>query len=277
VTAPPVAARTVPGAELAPRLAAWYDVAGAADAPTIVFVHGTRLNRVAWEVLAPHLLDDYRCVALDLPGHGAGDLPWSTLEDAADHVAAIAAEAAPGERPLLLGLSLGGYVAIQAAARHPDAFRGLVLVGCSMDPVGWRGWLFRIYAGILRYTPLPVLRAVSDTLLRLAYGRDLTARLRAHGEALVGAPAAVDSLVGHRFSDALRCYDGPVLVLNGAADVVFRAGARRWIGDRPRTDRAVIARAGHISNLDQPEAFARILRGFARRVDRATPDGSGPV
>lgn len=249
------------------RLGAQYDVAGPAHAPAIVFVHGTRLNRVAWELLVPHLVADHRCVALDLPGHGRGDVDWTGLEDAADHVAAIASEAAPGERPLLVGLSLGGYVAIEAAVRHPEAFRGLVLAGCSLDPIGWRGWLFRGYATILRRTPAPVLRAVSDTLLRAAYGASLTRRLREHGEALVGAPAAVSSLVGRRFSERLRGYPGPVLVLNGAADLVFRPGARRWLGDRPRTTQAVLSRAGHISNLDQPAAFARVVRGFARRLE----------
>jgi pimeloyl-ACP methyl ester carboxylesterase len=258
-------------------LAAFYDVSGPADAPAIVFIHGTRLNRVAWEEIAPHLLTEYRCVALDLPGHGTVDRPWTTLEDAADHVAAIAAEAAPGTRPILLGLSLGGYVAMVAAARHPDAFRGLVLVGCSLDPVGWRGWLFRGYAAILRYTPVPVLRAVSDALLRAAYGPEVTRRLRQHGEALTGAPAAVDSLVGRRFSADLRMVRGPVLVLNGEWDVVFRPAARRWIGGRPDTIRAVLRGAGHISNLDRPESFATLLRGFARRVERATSGPSAPV
>ena len=37
-------------------LAAFYDASGSADAPAIVFIHGTRLNRVAWERIAPHLL-----------------------------------------------------------------------------------------------------------------------------------------------------------------------------------------------------------------------------
>jgi pimeloyl-ACP methyl ester carboxylesterase len=259
------------------QLAAHYDVVGPDGAPTIVFVHGTRLNRVAWELLVPYLLDDHRCVALDLPGHGGGNVPWSGLEHAADHVAAIAAEAAPGERPLLVGLSLGGYVAIEAAARHPEAFRGLVLAGCSLDPVGWRGWLFRTYAGVLRRTPVPVLRAVSDAVLRAAYGAELTRRLRERGEALLGAPAAVSSLVGRRFSSELRAFPGPVLVLNGAADLVFRPGAGRWIEGRPRTTRAVIARAGHISNLDQPATFAHLVRGFARRLERATSEGVEPV
>ena len=252
-------------------LSARYVVSGPAGAPTIVLVHGTRLNRVTWEPVVPFLVPDYRCVALDLPGHGDGDVPWSGLEHAGDHVAAIAAEAAPGERPLLVGLSLGGYVAIVAAARHPEAFAGLVLAGCSRDPVGAWAWPFRMYAAILRSTPVPVLRFVSDAILRVAYGAELMRRLRAHGDALVGAPAGVASLVGVRFSERLRAFPGPVLVVNGAFDPVFRPGARRWPGDRPGTAWAVIRRAGHLSNLDQPRRFAGLVRSLATRLSRGEP------
>jgi pimeloyl-ACP methyl ester carboxylesterase len=122
-----------------------------------------------------------------------------------------------------------------------------------------------------------VLRAVSDAILRAAYGPAVTARLRSGGDAIVGAPAAVSSLVGLRASARLRAFPGPALVVNGERDLVFRPGARRWIADRPRTVRAVICRAGHLSNLDQPAVFARLVRGFARRVERERDEASRAV
>jgi pimeloyl-ACP methyl ester carboxylesterase len=247
-------------------LATRYDVEGADGRPTIVFVHGTRLNRVAWTTVIPHLVDAYRCVALDLPGHGAGDLRWSTLEQAGDHVADIARESGGGRKVVLVGLSLGGYVAIEAAARHPDVVSGIVLSGCSADPIGWRGAVFRAYGGLLHRAPSRIIRAIGDGLLRAAYGRDLTVRLRTGG-AGIGAPAAVHSLVGRRFSERLRAYDGPVLVVNGSTDLFFRPAARRWAGDRPNTRLVIIRRAGHIANLDRPAAFARLVRDFAERLD----------
>jgi pimeloyl-ACP methyl ester carboxylesterase len=242
-------------------------VTGPADGPTIVFIHGTRLNRVAWSQVTPHLLEEFRCVALDLPGHGPGDPPWTTLDAAADHVVEVAREVAQRQPVVVVGLSLGGYVAIEAAARHPGAVSGLVLSGCSTDPLGWRGWAFRAYGGLLRRTPSRLLRVVSDLAFRAAYGHELTARIRAGGDAIVGAPAAVHSLVGRRFSERLRGFDGPFLVVNGSADLLFRPGAQRWIGDRPMTRYALIRGAGHLANLDRAAAFAGLVRAFASGVE----------
>jgi pimeloyl-ACP methyl ester carboxylesterase len=245
-------------------LAGTYDVIGPADGPVVVFVHGTRLNRAAWLYQVERLRGELRCVTLDLPGHGAlADAPFR-IDDAADHVTAVSAAAAPGRRPILVGLSLGGYVAVQAAARHPDAFTGLVLAGCSADPVGCRGLAFRLFARVLRHLPVRLLHAGSDALLRHVYEPRLADAVDRAGYGFGGGGEAVAALVGHRFSERLRAFDGPVLVVNGALDPVFGPPAGRWLGRRPAARRVVLRRAGHLSNFDRPAAFAELVRTFAR-------------
>ena len=240
-----------------------YDLEGPAGAPLLVFVHGTRLNRAAWLPQVRRLRDRYRCLTLDLPGHGAlGGQPF-TLPGAAEHVASVVRAAADGAPVVLVGLSLGGYVAIEAAARVPGLADGLVLAGCSADPVGWRGRVFAGFAWLLHRTPEPLLALASDAILGLGYGRELLRAVRAHGYGFAGGAQAVRSLVGGRFGARLRGLAGPAIVVNGWRDPVFRPGARAWVGHRPDTRVVVLRRAGHLSNLDRPDAFGDLVAGLA--------------
>ncbi|HEX7346598.1 MAG TPA: alpha/beta fold hydrolase, partial [Candidatus Limnocylindrales bacterium] len=103
-----------------------YIAAGPADASAIVFVHGTRLTRTAWTAQLDALGDTYRVIAMDLPGHGSLADRRFTIADAADELARVIENAAGG-RAVVVGLSLGGYVAMDLAARRPELIRGLVL------------------------------------------------------------------------------------------------------------------------------------------------------
>ncbi len=113
-----------------------YTVSGPLGAPTLVFVHGTRLTRAAWGPQVAGLSDTYRTIAVDLPGHGTLADREFTLDAAADHLAAAIDAAATDRRAIVVGLSLGGYVAMELAARSPERVRGLVLAGATAEPTG---------------------------------------------------------------------------------------------------------------------------------------------
>ena len=101
------------------RQIATWDVVGPSDAPPIVFVHGALMGRSVWQPQIDALSDRFRCVSVDLPGHGTQrDTPFE-LDDAAEGVVRAIDQAAGG-RAVLVGLSVGGYVAMTVASRNPE-------------------------------------------------------------------------------------------------------------------------------------------------------------
>ncbi|WP_139983937.1 alpha/beta fold hydrolase [Nocardioides litoris] len=103
-----------------------YGAAGAPPSRTVLAVHGITASSRAWPAVARALPDDWALVAVDLRGRGASrDLPPGGLGRHADDVLAVARTVGCG---VLLGHSMGAYVATLAAAAAPRAFERVVLV-----------------------------------------------------------------------------------------------------------------------------------------------------
>ena len=95
----------------------------------IVLLHGYFESLEIWENLTALLRDEYRVISLDIPGHGISEVKGEvhTMELLADVVAGVMEDlgAASGT---VIGHSMGGYVALAFAQRHPDMLDGLVLL-----------------------------------------------------------------------------------------------------------------------------------------------------
>jgi pimeloyl-ACP methyl ester carboxylesterase len=249
-----------------------YDVDGPDDAPAIVFVHGTRLCRTAWAPQVRRLRDGYRVIAVDLPGHGIlADEPF-TIERARGRVVEAIREAGAG-RAVLVGLSLGGYVAMDVAASHPELVRGLVLSGASAEPdgplaipIGWWAWS-------LEHLHHRGIDAVLAWFLRTRYPPDIAEPVVAGGFWTRGGAEALRSLQRERFAPRLAAYPGPTLILNGEYDLPFRLGAPAFARAARSPVRVRLAGATHLANFDRPEAFSFAVRRFADGLD----DRTGPA
>ena len=243
-----------------------WTVLGPPDAPAIVFVHATRLSRAQWSAQVRLLSPRYRTIAIDLPGHGALAAEPFTLEAAARAVAVAIEAEVPSGRAVVVGLSLGGYVAIETAARYPGRVAGLVLAGCSAEPAGGRAWPFRVLAATLERVPAPVLRSFNDAFFTLRYPSRLAGPIVGGGYWRRGGAEGVRQIVGRRFLDRLSRLWTPVLVINGALDPVFAPGGAPWAAACRRGRHAVIRRAMHLSNLDRPRTFAALVAAFTDEV-----------
>jgi pimeloyl-ACP methyl ester carboxylesterase len=238
-----------------------YIAAGPAGAPAIVFVHGTRLTRTAWTAQLEALSDAYRVIAMDLPGHGSlADRPF-TIRDAADELARVIRTAADG-RAVVVGLSLGGYVAMDLAARRPELIRGLVLSGATQEPDGIRARPYLALAWAIDRLGHRGMDRLNRWFFRTRYPPAIADPIIESGFHSEGGSTALRALVGERFAPRLAAYPGPVLILNGDLDVLFRLGAKRFAGAARDVRRVRIAGATHLANLDRPEAFTAAVRKF---------------
>lgn len=239
---------------------------GPVGAPPVVFVHGAMMGRSVWRPQVDALADRYRCISVDQPGHGTLRQQHFTIEAAvANVVAAIDREA--GGRAVLVGLSLGGYVAMTVAGAYPERVRGLVISGCTREPIGLSRVGFHLYGLSLRVVPERVVGAVAKGWFRVRYGAEVAAAITAGGHFSKGGARAVRRLVGGGFRSRLLAYGGPILALNGVTDLVFTVGAKRFLAGVPRSTYRVISGAGHLSNVDRPKAFTGFVEEFIGSLD----------
>lgn len=239
--------------------------------PRLVLVHGTRMSRAQWEPYRA-LLPELELITVDLPGHGArvaeeftGPAALATIEVAVREAAAPGSDGALPPPPVLVGHSLGGYLAALWAAERSDRLGALVLVGASADPAGP---LTGVYRGFARVVP----RMDGD---RLGRGMNLVFRaLGARGEhaaalpdgaAYASLPAAWSFVIDHAGPGLLDEVTCPVVLLNGQLDQM-RLHARRYAA-HARDARVVTVRgATHLMPATHPRQVAAVLRRAALAV-----------
>jgi len=253
-------------------MAAWqaerrpfYDLAGPTSARAIVFIHGAAWTRAEWLAKMQTLADEFRALALDLPGHGARAAEPFRL-DGAIHAVMEAIEQAGVGHTLLVGHSLGGYVAMAHAAAHPEQAAGLVLSGSSVD---YR--LLGLVSSLDASLSLSVvgerrILAMQEKTVRGTLPPELAEAQIAAGFSFGALPAVYRELARHDFRAMLRSYPGPTLILNGARDRPNRRGERKLLTACQHGRLAIIAGAGHACNLEQPDAFSAEVRAMAERL-----------
>jgi pimeloyl-ACP methyl ester carboxylesterase len=244
------------------------DAAGPADRPAIVFVHGSVVTRKMWLPQIRALSDAYRTVAPDLPGHGGRAYEPFTFAAASQAVAEVI-DGAAGGRALVVGASLGGYVAIDLAHRFPARVAGLVIAGASRNFMGALGLYLRLVGGAMRrgwFKQSPERAAERTRRLFSPELADVAEEQLKAGVYPGPLGPAFAEMAGRDFQLLLADYPGPTLILNGERDAGPRGGASRFARGARRAEVATIPGAGHAVNLDQPEAFSRAVRAFAEKV-----------
>ncbi|MGZ5295277.1 MAG: alpha/beta fold hydrolase, partial [Actinomycetota bacterium] len=135
----------------------------------VVLVHGSRLSAAQWAPVLPHLASYVEAVAVDLPGHGRRAEERFTLARCGDVVQEAVASAPAGSPVVVVGHSLGGYVALAHAARHSAGLAGVVLAGCSADPVGPGAAVYRGVAALTERLGAERMERLTVRFLRRRY------------------------------------------------------------------------------------------------------------
>ncbi|MGI8810596.1 MAG: alpha/beta fold hydrolase [Acidimicrobiales bacterium] len=248
----------------------------------VLLVHGFTADsrEVAGDVgpLADH---GWHAVAPDLRGHGSSDRPTDpaaySFELMAADVVALADELG-WDRFAILGHSMGGAVAQFVALDHPERLTGLVLAstfhgpvpGITMELVELGRWVVR-EAGMSgladamasRRAENPESIAAFERLQEAVpgYAEESRARLEATSPDMwiALAPRFVDQ--ADRL-DRLATLDVPTAVIVGELDATMIDDCRRLAATIPDATLTVIPDAGHVPQLEQPDAWWKALSGF---------------
>jgi pimeloyl-ACP methyl ester carboxylesterase len=239
---------------------------GAPDAPGVVLVHGGLAHSRWWDHIAP-LLFGYRVVALDLTGHGdSGHRDGYDMWQWSREILAVADHAGL-ERPIVVGHSMGGGPAAAAAADFPDGVRGVITVDSRLfdDDFPARDKASRTYSsleeGVREFVPLrsasgppaepAVLRHVAETSLK-AVGA--TWRWKRDDHCPVRVAPMRKTLPRLRVPLVVIRAEFGLLTTEAVAEIHALTPA-------PSAD-VIVPAAGHSPMLDQPLAFAGVLRAL---------------
>jgi pimeloyl-ACP methyl ester carboxylesterase len=237
-----------------------YEVSG--RGPAVLLSHGYSATRRMWDDQHRALGDRYRVISWSMRGHGETESPadpaaYSADLTVADMRALLAHVGA--ERAVIGGLSLGGYVSLAFYLAHPEMVRALVI--CDSGP-GYRNADAR-----RQWNERAQERAValeSRGLDALGKSREVreSASLHRSAQGLAHAARGMLAQEGSRVIDGLGAIDVPTLIIVGDRDQPFIAPCEYMAKKISGARLEVIRDAGHSSNLDQPEAFNRVLLDF---------------
>ena len=230
----------------------------------VVLIHAFPMSGDMWK-FQREALKVFRVLIVDLRGFGATPLtsPWLI-----EHAAADILETIPGQA-VFVGLSMGGYVALQIAAAVPNRVRGLVLCDTRAEPDANENKAKRATAidfvranGVDAFLT-PFLKDAVSATKALDFLRGVAAK--SSPEAVMAALAALaarpDAVPG------LSKIKVPTAVLVGALDKITPLPLSELMRSRiPGAELHIIPDSGHFSNAENPAAFNERLVSFLKRL-----------
>ena len=241
------------------------DVAGAGSA--VVFIHAFPLNRRMWSPQVEELRGQARVVALDLPGFGrTPPAQAATIGDYADAVAGLL-DRLEITRAVVVGCSMGGYVAQALAVRHPSrvAALGLANTRARDDSPEVRARREELVTLVRAQGMAPVADRQLPKLLSQRGRRDpahvaLVRQMigEATPQGLITAAAAMAARPDMR--PALPGILCPTAVIAGTEDAIVPvAEAEEMAARLPRGRCVRLEGAGHLANLEMPDDFTAAI------------------
>lgn len=244
----------------------------------VVFLHGFGLDCRMWRPQFGTLAQSFRVIRYDLRGYGRSSLPEGPYAHSDDllellhHLGALPAH--------LVGLSMGGQLALRLALTHPQAVRSLVLADSALDGYRWsvewqerwRGILEAARAGDLEEAKRRWLRhpLFAPALEQPPLAASLTEQIGDYS-GWHWVHRDPDGVPSPPALERLEQVAQPALVVVGERDLAdFQAIAHILAGRLPNARKVVIPGAGHMANLEAPDPFNREVLGFLRRVSQGS-------
>jgi 3-oxoadipate enol-lactonase len=246
-----------------------YEIEGPEGAPWLVLSNSLACNVSMWDPQAADLKRSLRVLRYDQRGHGQTEAPAGryTFELLMADVIGLM-DALSIARAHFAGLSMGGATGLGLAQRHPDRFDRIIICDspCASTPATAQQWEERIVVAqekgmdalveptITRWFPPETVAANPPHLDRV---RQMIRTTPVNG--FIGCAAA---LANHDFRSQVGSVTRPVLFVVGEKDGTTPAAMRQMHETLQGSKFVQLPGAGHISSLDQPDAFTRAVREF---------------
>jgi pimeloyl-ACP methyl ester carboxylesterase len=240
----------------------------AGSGPVVLLIHAFPLHHAMWQPQVPVLAKRFRVIAPDLRGFGESrpSSPW-TIDEMGDDLNEFLTRLDIPDCALA-GVSIGGYIGLPFTLKYPRRVRQLVLSNTRaradtetekaartemialIQETGTSSLPERMLPRLLRPDPPP---QVAATVRSMIEGADAAAAIHAV-TAMRDRPDCTAQL------NRLRC---PTLVITGERDSIIRVEDARAMAEAiPDSRFAVIPGSGHLSNLENPEEYSRVLDQF---------------
>ncbi len=263
--------RSVPGCVPTRTTVGPLYIEQAGHGPAVVLLHAGIADRRMWDPQWVEWPADLSVTRLDLREFGRSERADGSFSHAGDVLAML--DALSIARAVLVGASLGGLVALDLAASHPERVVGLVLADPALPGRSWSAVLQAHFAaeeaafatGDLGHaTELNVdfwLPAASEPVRAAIRDQQRAAfELQAEG-------GGDESLLTRELLPRLSSLDTPTLVLVGESDHAdFHTIADLLATELPSARRETVRQAGHLPSLEQPAAFDAIVRPFVGSI-----------
>lgn len=243
----------------------------------IVLIHGFPFHHQMWSPQVQELSKSYQVIAYDLRGHGKSaqnEGPYM-IEEHVDDLFALC-EHAKIEKPIVAGLSMGGYIALRAVERNEPFFGGLILCDTKSEADTSEGKLkrFQTIKDIKTKGVLPFAEGFLKNIITakdLTSNHDLVDRIRN-----MVIANSLESITGHLLALAARTdttpslskFKLPTMILVGDQDVITTpANAHAMHEKIKHSELYVIPNAGHMSNLENPQMFNKYIQDFLSKIN----------
>jgi 3-oxoadipate enol-lactonase len=249
---------------------------GPEESPIIIFIHGFPLNKSMWNNQVEALKHNYRVIAYDIRGHGNTDLGAIdfSIDLFVDDLLSFM-DALKIEKTIICGLSMGGYIALNAIENHSDRFTALILsdTNCTADSPEAIEKRMKTIENIKENG----LEILANELLPNLFAPE---SFKTNLEEIAAVKAMIVTTSKQSLYNSLHALANrnetciklsgikvPVLILVGEEDKITPIEAARAMNVKIRdSNLQIIPHSGHLSNMENPYEFNIQLKKFVDKI-----------
>lgn len=253
-----------------------YNDEGKEKDAVIIFIHGFPFNKSMWDKQVKALMENYRVIAYDVRGHGDSDSGTGnfSIDLFADDLLSLM-DKLKIDRAMLCGLSMGGYIALNAVEKYPDRFDALILsdTNCIADTPEVKEKRLKTIESIRKDG---VEKFADESIKNLFAPESFSTKEKE----IVAVREMIVNTSEESLCNTLRAFyerketcsklsdvEVPVLIMVGEEDKITPLAAAQLMNEKVKESLlSIIEHAGHLSNIENPLEFNNQLEEFISTV-----------